>query len=94
MAKITVPVKIQLGKGDASVIIFNHLVSFENYFTKSGTWSLNLAPGKYSVSIAGTCPPGGTVDINITGLSAAQPPMPFPQIANAGPFVETAIINV
>jgi hypothetical protein len=77
MAKNTVPVQIAQGKGDASVTIFNHIVSFKNYFPKSGTWALSLTSGQYAVSVARIRPAGGTVDINITGISGSNPAMPF-----------------
>jgi len=96
MATITVSAAILLGNGDASVNIFNHVVTYEHYFDAASPnpWNLDLDAGDYLVGVAGNCPPGGSVEINITGISGSTPAMPLPKITVAGPYLQSANINV
>ena len=96
MSTITVTASLLLGNDDASVNIFNHVVTYEHYFsaTSPNPWKQDLAPGDYLVGVAGNCAPGGSVQINITKISGSTPAMPLPKITAAGPYLQSATITV
>jgi hypothetical protein len=93
MSIVSFKVTISNGSGDVSISIFDHLISFEHFFPTSGTWNQDLHAGHYLINIAGTCPPGGSVAINITGIQSCGKQLPI-IISKGGPFIIGTDINV
>ncbi|MCR8561121.1 hypothetical protein KXD93_25915 [Mucilaginibacter sp. BJC16-A38] len=96
MNPVTITAGILLGAGDATVNVFSHTVNYSHYFSavSPGPWVLALAPGNYLVGIVGTCPPGGSVTINIAGIVSSVPAMPLPPFKTAGKFIQGVSITV
>lgn len=96
MSIINVHVDINLGDGDATILIFNHNVSYEHYFSDENPddWNPDLAPGVYAVNFAGACPPGGTVILNITKILNSNPVMPITANTSGQHFLKYATITV
>ena len=95
MKQITITAALLLGNGDATVNVFNHSVNFSHFFSavNPSPWVLALDPGDYLVGIVGTCPPGGSVTIDMAGIASSAPAMPL-QFTTTGKFIQGASIVI
>ncbi|SDX40975.1 hypothetical protein SAMN05444410_11542 [Hydrobacter penzbergensis] len=93
MPTVTFTVTINSGVGDTSINIFNHRVTLEHFFDRSDSWDQILAQESYNIGIAGHCPPGGNISIDIKGITSSSKTLPL-TVNSAGPFLKSLTISV